>query len=52
VATIYATERAAMGDPTSAVARALGISYNAAAQRVRRARTKGYLAPTTPGKVS
>jgi hypothetical protein len=51
VALIYATARATGEHPTKAVAHDLGIPETAAAQRVRRARAKGYLPATTPGKV-
>jgi hypothetical protein len=52
VALTYAMARAAGQHPTARVAEDLGISREAAAQRVKRARDAGYLPPTEPGKVS
>ena len=52
VAITYSAAVAVGRPPTQAVAEDLGITANAAAQRVRRAREAGYLPPTTPGKVS
>jgi hypothetical protein len=51
VAFIYGAARLMGEQPTKAVADKLGISREAAAQQVRRARQKGLLQPTTPGKV-
>jgi hypothetical protein len=43
----------ALGEnPVMAVAEHFGIESGAAAQRVKRARAKGYLPPTTPGRAS
>lgn len=50
VALHYALTRALGGNPTAAVAERFDISYEAAAQRVKRARDKGFLAVTTRGK--
>jgi hypothetical protein len=50
VALIYTIAGATGDDPSAAVAHDLHISRTAAAQRVRRARLKGYLQPTTKGK--
>jgi hypothetical protein len=52
VASTYVAARAVGENPTAAVAGDLALSRAAAAQRVRRARAKGYLNPTTKGKVS
>ncbi len=52
VASMYVAARAVGENPTAAVAAELALTPGAAAQRVRRAREKGYLNPTTKGKVS
>ena len=52
VTLIYVSARAVGDNPTAAVAHDLRSSSGAAAQRVRRARQKGMLAPTTPGRTS
>jgi hypothetical protein len=52
VALVYSVALAQGEHPTKAVAHDLGLTAAAAAQRVRRARAKGFLPPTTPGKVS
>lgn len=52
VALTYSVAYAIGGHPVLAVAKDLDISPGAAAQRVRRARKRGYLPPTTPGKAS
>jgi hypothetical protein len=53
VAEVYVIARVLRKNPVAEVARALGISRDAAAQQIYRARNeKGYLAPTEPGKVS
>jgi hypothetical protein len=52
VALTYVTARATGDNPTAAVAEDFGLTHSAAAQRVKRARDKGYLPPTTPGKVT
>jgi hypothetical protein len=51
VVIVYSTARLMGEQPTKAVAETLGISRDAAAQQVHRARQKGLLRPTTPGKV-
>lgn len=48
----YASAAAVGAWPSKAVAEHFGISDDAAAQRVKRARDKGYLPATTQGKVS
>jgi hypothetical protein len=52
IALAYSVAHALGDHPVAFVARDLGISAGAAAQRVRRARAAGYLPPTTPGKAS
>ena len=52
VALTYSLAYALGERPGAAVARDLGITPGAAAQRIRRARALGYLPPTTPGKAS
>lgn len=52
VALAYSVAHALGGHPVLAVAEDMNISPAAAAQRVRRARARGYLPPTTPGKAS
>ena len=50
VAMTYAIAYAFGESPTAAVGLAFDLKVNAAAQRVKRAREKGYLPPTAPGK--
>ena len=50
VALTYAMAYAFGEPPTGAVAQAFNLKTNAASQRVKRARDKGYLPPTAPGK--
>ena len=52
VARIYVEARRRQLHPTKAVAEALGITHNAAAHRVRRAREAGHLGKTTRGRQS
>lgn len=52
VALHYSIAYALGESPTAAVAELLGISGNAAAQRVYRARAAGFLPPTKPGRAS
>lgn len=52
VAQIYVKARRERRHPTKAVAQALGITHNAAAHRVQRARNAGYLGKTTRGRPS
>lgn len=52
VALHYSIAYALGESPTAAVAEHLGISNNAAAQRVYRARAAGFLPATNPGKAS
>jgi hypothetical protein len=50
VALVYAIAYAFGEPPTGAVAQTFNLKTNAASQRVKRAREKGYLPPTAPGK--
>ena len=50
VALCYTVARALNQNPTVAVAERFGIEHAAAAQRVRRARAKGFLPPTQQGR--
>jgi hypothetical protein len=52
VALTYSLARATGANPTTAVAEDLGVNQAAAAQRVKRARQRGFLPPTTPGRTS
>lgn len=52
VALTYSVALAVGANPTAAVADELELSPGAAAQRVKRARDRGFLPATTPGKAS